>query len=104
MYARGTVHILQGRFCYLRPCASNPCIFAKMLRWLVSLALLVLAAPTCNSPAGADDCQVCAMADLCCGMRTANPESNCKLHETCEMFTGQQRAGVVSGCQDYLRI
>jgi hypothetical protein len=44
------------------------------------------------------------MADLCCGMRTANPDSNCQLHATCEMFTGEQRAGAVSGCRDYLRI
>jgi hypothetical protein len=75
------------------------------LRGLVAMAVLVLAAPTCGSSSPSiDTCQVCAMADLCCEARTANPDSNCRLQATCEMFTGDQRATAVSGCRDYLRI
>jgi hypothetical protein len=71
--------------------------------------VLVLAAQACGTssavPADAgDSCQVCATANLCCEARTANPDSNCQLYETCEMFTGEQRARVISGCQDYLRV
>ena len=89
----------------------------RVIHRLVAALVLVLAAPACQAPAemarpddagdaGASDggCQVCAVADRCCGERTANPDSNCQLQATCEKVTGEQRAEVVSGCQDYLRI
>jgi hypothetical protein len=90
----------------------------NLLRRLLSIAVAVLAAPGCDWPPNGNavvgsttrdastlgTCQVCLTADVCCAAHTDNVAGNCKLHATCLMFTGAERASVEDGCAYYLRI